>query len=48
MVVGGVITRKKFIRPVVVDNVIKMLSCGDHIRGFASWVLRHDNEMIII
>ena len=28
---------KDSICPVVVDNIIKMLSCGDHIRGFASY-----------
>ena len=31
------------IRPVVVDNVIKMLSCGDHIRGFVTYACSNPN-----
>ena len=31
------------IRPVVVDNVIKILSCGDHVRGFVTYVCSNHN-----
>lgn len=31
------------IRPVVVDNIVKMLSCGDHVRGFVTYACSNPN-----